>query len=197
MSVKPAKQNASTPRTRGRIHDAFLTLAETHDVFTMTVNDVTNAAGLNRTTFYLHYPDIEALLKAIIEDLMVRLNEGGQRLLEWDEASGQEWQETFFRTIGEHPRLFLSLFQSTHQDLIVARLLAQHKSWFLRRWEQLGIEEPATGPALRDRATFVAYGVHGLTVDWLESGMPVSAETVCEWAQVLGNSVVPEESAGA
>lgn len=194
MPVKSARQNASTPRTRGRIHDAFLKLAESHDVFSITVNDVTNAAGLNRTTFYLHYPDIEALLNAVIDELMVRLNEGGQRLLEWDPASEQEWQETFFRTIAEHPRLFLSLFQSTHQELIVARLLAQHESWFLSRWEQLGYHEPESGPSLAIRATFVAYGVHGLTVSWLESGMKESAETICEWVQELGMSVLSTES---
>lgn len=185
----PRKQNASTARTRRRIHDALLALAEDHDVASINVNQLTRAAGLNRTTFYLHYHDIDGLLDAVIDELMDRLNEGGRQLLAADGAD-DDWQETFFRTIGAHRNLFLSLFRSTRQDLIVGRLLDVHRDWFLTRWRQLGFAPADGGAPLETRATFAAYGVHGLTVDWLERGLPEPPETLCAWAQQLGVSLV-------
>lgn len=188
------KQNARTVRTRRQIHDALLKLAEDHDVASINVNQVTQEAGLNRTTFYLHYSDIDALVRAVIDELMVRLNKGGQQLLTRDGDADDEWQETFFRTIGEHRNLFLSLFRSTRQDLIVGRLLDAHRDWFLARWNQLGYGVGNGTAPLETRATFAAYGAHGLTVDWLERGLPEPPETICAWAQDLGLSVVATDA---
>lgn len=187
MSPKP---NARTIRTRRQIHDALLALAEDHDVASINVHQVTRAAGLNRTTFYLHYSDIDALIHAVIDELMERLNEGGQQLLSRAGEPDDEWQETFFRTIGEHRNLFLSLFRSTRQDLIVGRLLEVHRDWFTARWRQLGHDDPDDGVPIETRATFAAYGVHGLTVDWLERGLPEPPETLCAWAMDLGTRLV-------
>jgi len=184
------KQNARTVRTRRQLHDTLLALAEDHDVASINVHQLTRAAGLNRTTFYLHYSDIDALTQAVIEELMERLNEGGQQLLSRNGDADDEWQETFFRTIGEHRNLFLSLFRSTRQDLIVGRLLDVHRDWFLARWKQLGLGNGDGGAPLETRATFAAYGVHGLTIDWLERGLPVPPETICVWAHDLGLGLV-------
>jgi AcrR family transcriptional regulator len=191
MSAKVVKQNASTPRTRGRIHDAFLTLAETQDVSAITVNDVTVTAGLNRTTFYLHYPDIDALLDAVIEDLIERLQEGGRRLLKQGKEIDVPLQDTFFTTIAGHPALFLSLFGGTARKKLEARLLSEHRQWFLARWVQEGVEPAPGGPDLEACASFAAGGVHSLMLHWLETGMTVPAETLSRWTLELGMNVVP------
>ena len=100
------RQNASTFRTRRKIHDAFMALAQTRDVARITVSDVTAEAGLNRTTFYLHYPDIATLLDAVIDELMDRLGEGARTLLARDRTADREWRETFYHTMAERPHLF-------------------------------------------------------------------------------------------
>jgi AcrR family transcriptional regulator len=191
MSVKVVKQNASTPRTRRKIHDAFMKLAESHDVSAITVNDVTSAAGLNRTTFYLHYSDIDALLDAVIEELIERLQEGGRRILEQGEAMDVPVQDTFFTTIAAHPALFLSLFGGTARRKLEARLLSEHKQWFLARWAQESVEPAPDGPDLESCAAFVAGGVHALMLHWLETGMTVPAETLSRWTLELGMSARP------
>lgn len=187
MSVK---QNASTFRTRRRIHDAFMSLAETRDVSSITVNDVTDVAGLNRTTFYLHYPDIHALLDAVIDELTSRQQEGGRRLLEWEAAQGEEWEETFFSTMAERPQFFLNLLRSTAREKLAAKLMRDHMTYFLAQWEKDGIASGPGGIDLHLCATFVAGGVHALTVDWLESGMPIDPVEISDQAYQLGMSVI-------
>lgn len=190
------KQNASTFRTRRKIHDAFMALAEGRDVAAITVNDVTREARLNRTTFYLHYPDIHALLDAVIDELMDRLQEGGRRLLAWDGSSDEGWQETFYATMAERPQLFISLLRSTAREKMASRLMADHVEWFLARWEKEDLSPPPGWPDLRTCATFVAGGVHALTVDWLEAGMPVSPERLAEHAYFLGMGAVGQVEPG-
>ena len=184
------KQNASTFRTRRRIHEAFMTLAETRDVSAITVNDVTGAAGLNRTTFYLHYPDIHGLLDAVIEDLTFRQQEAGRRLLERELGEDDTLEETFFSTMAERPQFFLSLLRSTAREKLVERLMHDHSSFFLAQWQRDGISSGPGGIDLRTCATFVAGGVHALTVDWLENDMPVEPVVISEQAYQLGMAVV-------
>ena len=194
--VVPVKQNASTFRTRRRIHDAFMALAETRDVSAITVNDVTAEAGLNRTTFYLHYPDLHALLEAVIEDLTFRQQEAGRRLLEREASRNEAIEESFFSTMAERPHFFLSLLRSTAREKLVDKLMHDHMSFFLAQWEKDGITAGPDGIDLRLCATFVAGGVHALTVDWLENGMPVDPVVISEQAYQLGMAVIaPQEVA--
>lgn len=189
-STVVAKQNASTFRTRRKIHDAFMALVQTRDVATISVSDVTNEAGLNRTTFYLHYPDIDALLEAVIDDLTSRQQEAGRQLLAWDATEGETVEETFFSTMAERPHVFLGLLRSTAREKLVEKMMRDHASFFLAQWERTGITSGPGGIDLATCATFVAGGVHALTVDWLEQGMPVEPVVISEQAYQLGMAVI-------
>ena len=195
-STVATRQNASTFRTRRKIHDAFMALAETRDISSITVNDVTVKAGLNRTTFYLHYTDIHALLQAVIEDLTFRQQEAGRLLLEREFSEDEGIDESFFSTMAERPQFFLSLLRSTAREQLVEKLMHDHMSFFLAQWEKDGITAGPDGIDLRLCATFVAGGVHALTVDWLENGMPVDPVVISEQAYQLGMAVIsPQEVA--
>ena len=50
-------------RTRQLLHDALERLLETKDFETISIQDITDAATLNRATFYDHYSDKAALLR--------------------------------------------------------------------------------------------------------------------------------------
>lgn len=57
--------NQSDPRvvrTRNLIVDAFAYLLKIKDFNSITINDITNKATINRTTFYAHFPDKYALI---------------------------------------------------------------------------------------------------------------------------------------
>ena len=53
-------------RTRQLLHDALERLLETRDFAGISIQDITDAATLNRATFYDHYPDKAALLKCVV-----------------------------------------------------------------------------------------------------------------------------------
>lgn len=48
-------------RTRGKLHDALRAACAEHPLEQVSVSDIVRRAGLARTTFYLHYSDLNAL----------------------------------------------------------------------------------------------------------------------------------------
>jgi AcrR family transcriptional regulator len=53
-------------RTREQLQQSLARLLETHDFERISVHDITDAAGVNRATFYAHYPDKFALLECVV-----------------------------------------------------------------------------------------------------------------------------------
>jgi AcrR family transcriptional regulator len=62
-----------TLRTRRLLQRALTTLLETADFESISVQDITEIATVNRATFYDHYPDKFALLESIIRTRFLEL----------------------------------------------------------------------------------------------------------------------------
>ena len=62
-------------RTRGLLQAALKRLLEEREFDKITIQDITEAATLNRATFYAHYPDKFALLEELIRVSFLQLLE--------------------------------------------------------------------------------------------------------------------------
>jgi len=77
-------------RTRHLLHDALRKLLEQKRFDDITVQDITEAATLNRATFYAHYPDKFALLGELIRLTFLHLLE--QRNVSFDGTCSSAFQ---------------------------------------------------------------------------------------------------------
>jgi AcrR family transcriptional regulator len=59
-------QDPRIRRTRQLLQQALADLLHTRDFDKLSVHEITDAAGLNRATFYAHYPDKFALLECMV-----------------------------------------------------------------------------------------------------------------------------------
>ena len=67
MSNFPCKtMDPRVRRTRQLLHDALERLLETRDFEAISIQEITDAATLNRATFYDHYPDKGTLLRCVV-----------------------------------------------------------------------------------------------------------------------------------
>jgi len=62
-------------RTRQLLRNALLSLVQERDFDSLTVQDITERATLNRATFYLHYADKHDLLLQVIRETLVELTD--------------------------------------------------------------------------------------------------------------------------
>ena len=67
--LKMKKNDSKYFYTSYLMNQALLALLEQKDIEFITVTEVTKKAGVNRTTFYLHYDNIYELLEETIENL--------------------------------------------------------------------------------------------------------------------------------
>lgn len=75
MSESTRKPDRRIQRTRQLLRDALLSLIAEKGYHNITVQDVTDQANVARTTFYLHYKDIDDLLFSSMADMYADLFE--------------------------------------------------------------------------------------------------------------------------
>ena len=68
--VMNASQDPRITRTRAAIRQAFEELMAEKNADRIKVKELTDRAGINRKTFYLHYETIEALFDEVVNELM-------------------------------------------------------------------------------------------------------------------------------
>ncbi|MFC5468948.1 TetR/AcrR family transcriptional regulator [Cohnella suwonensis] len=69
MSNSPTKDKRIV-RTEKALRDALIQLMETKDFRAITIKEIIGLADYNRGTFYAHYPHKDALLEAMVKDLI-------------------------------------------------------------------------------------------------------------------------------
>lgn len=57
-------------KTKEKIKDAFIELYDNNNIENISIKDITNMAGFNRGTFYIHYNDIYDLLDEIEDEVL-------------------------------------------------------------------------------------------------------------------------------
>ncbi len=171
--------NASTFRTRKRIQDAFLELAETTNFSDINVKLLTHAAGLNRTTFYLHYGDVSELAEETMATLIDELDVGGKLLAQGMRADDPNWQESFFHAIASRPVLYRRLLANPESSPLAGRIMALHMRNIKAIWRTYGIAFDPEDPKWRLRVRFAAGGTYELSLQWLEDDMNMLPEVIC------------------
>ena len=68
--MQEKKADPRISRTRSSIHEAFMELAGEIGIGKITVKGLTDRAGINRKTFYLHYETIESLFDEVMSGIM-------------------------------------------------------------------------------------------------------------------------------
>lgn len=134
LSMKIAATDPRVKRTRGLLREALMGLATEKWFSRLTIKDVTSQAGLDRTTFYLHYGGLHDLLEDCARDLFNQMRAeiyAHKTITGRKESSGLEpFVESVFCHLEKHKKiyriilgkqgdpLFRALFQELLSELI-------------------------------------------------------------------------------
>jgi AcrR family transcriptional regulator len=75
------KKEMKTAQTKKKLQQAFLELYSEIDIDKISVRTITDIAGYNRATFYIHYTDVYQLRDMIEETLLKEFNHNADRIL--------------------------------------------------------------------------------------------------------------------
>ena len=187
-----------------RIDQAFLKLLEQKDMEYITVKEICEAAGVNRSTFYLHYETIGDLLAESVQYM-------NEQFLEHMKLRGEvfvskirdcpldelylvtpAYLTPYLEYIAQNKRLFRTALKNSGSlglDMIYSRMMRHVFTPILERFQ---IAEP-------DRPYMVAFYIHGLMAilsEWLKHDCADSIPHVCTVMEqcVMGGRGKQEEA---
>lgn len=187
--------SASDPRvirTRDLLRNALVTLVAEKSFASLTIQDVTNRAGLNRTTFYLHYSGLHELLEDCARDLFnqMRTEIYANKLLNFQQDSTrlEPFVVSVFRHLEKH-EMFYRAMLGKQGDPFFRALFQELLSELI--FEPISNEAPCEDSSDQFGMTlrFFSAGFTGIAAWWLEKGMPISAEQA---AQQITRDILPD-----
>lgn len=175
-------------RSRKLLKESLLELMKGKAFADISVRDVTDAADMNRATFYLHYTGTTELLRSVEEDLLEEL----QALVD------AHMQETF--AVGSVAPVFEPVldFAVEHRETCAVLFASSEASGFFQSIQQLVHENGAPlvrtwfqpeDPRLTDYLlNFLAWGFIGLLAEWFEKDMALPKAELLAAAQGMADS---------
>ena len=104
--------------TRKAIIDSFLKLLDEQPLNKITIKDIVEDCGVNRNTFYYHFPDLPALIEAIVKDDADRIAQECGGVDSLSECLGAALQFTT-----AHRRAVYHIYSSASRDIIERYLM--------------------------------------------------------------------------
>ncbi|GAP12720.1 transcriptional regulator [Longilinea arvoryzae] len=190
MSVSDS--DPRTIRTRNRLREAMLKLASEKSFASLSIQDVTRQAGLNRTTFYLHYSGLHELLedcaRTLFEQMRAEIYANPIPAVQRDPAYLAPYAESVFRHLEQHEKFYRAML-GKHGDPLFRGLFQEMLSELI--FEPI-TERKASGetdPHLEMTLRFFSAGFAGVAAWWLEKGKPISVQ---EAALLIVRSILPD-----
>jgi AcrR family transcriptional regulator len=169
------KLDPRVKRTRQLLEGAFMELIQEKGFQSVTVQDITGRAGVNRATFYAHFEDKYALLDHSIRQGFVQEIE--KRMLNACHLSMDNLRNLivavceFVKNINSHCTPPQSQFESLVETQVKGVLYE-----LLLKW----LEQADLGVAPETAATAASWAIYGLGLQWSRSKQPEPVEKFAE-----------------
>ncbi|MGE7666677.1 TetR-like C-terminal domain-containing protein [Ureibacillus composti] len=177
------KEDPRAVRTQEMLKNAALTLLyEGLSIKQLTVKNVTQKALLNRTTFYLHYQDIDGLVAQLMQDIIHELTEKIDVLIQVQEDYSEKRQllDLLDYLYSQRHHLLL-LFQLEHFEKHLFDLMK--KLIEVRRLNSKTITSKMNVDIEVKTASLV-----GVIMWWLKNGLHLSSDYIADQINLMYRS---------
>ncbi len=166
--------------------EALIYLLEVKDIEYITVKEICNKAGVNRSTFYLHYESINDLLEETLtyinKKFMDCFNENSKEFIEKINSSSLEelklierkYLEPYLNFIKENKKIFKASFHNP------TRMSVENKYIHLKKYILLPILERFNVPE-KEKNYLLAFYVNGIIAiikEWIDQDCKDSIEDI-------------------
>ncbi|MEK5257531.1 TetR-like C-terminal domain-containing protein [Paenibacillus sp. FSL F4-0125] len=149
----------------------FSLLADNVEISQLTVQKIANRAELNRATFYLHYEDINDLLRQIVHEIFDDLSMKVEPLLQMKSSNEQEQLVTFLNYFYEYRKVFAVLMEHKGFKNHLTNLL---KNTVEKRRNARNIDPNKEVVSV----DIIAASLLGIILWWIKDGSQYSAEYI-------------------
>src|ERR1700675_3173969 len=174
-------------RTRQLLQDALRRLLEEKEFDKVTIQDITEAATLNRATFYAHYPDKFALLGELIRVNFLELF--AKRTLRFDGTCSSAFQAIILAVCDYLAEVQKSHSSNQHQfePFVEATVIDQIRVVLLDGFQRHPMERSIPAELI---AATASWAIYGAVKQWINTADRVSAEEFVTVAVELVRPIV-------
>ncbi len=184
MSKKSKRLDPRVIRTRQMLREALVSLIAEKGFDAVTVQDITDRAGLNCATFYLHYQDKhELLVKSLhdaIDELMADIgastDENGQLVFD----NSLRPIKATFQHVAQHAQFYRVMMSAEGVPALIAGV-RDYMAEITFKWLtalQPDAQRSLVPPEIV--ANSLSWSLLGILIWWLEHDMPHSPEYMAE-----------------
>lgn len=149
-------------RAKEQLVNALVQLCLTRSFEKITVQEISQAADVNRQNFYYHFKDKQALLRyAYYQCGLNYLMSPGVTIENWEEAVLKMLKEM------QHFHHFYLNTVQADSEVLSKEFIGLAKSLFIRLFEDVDQEGVLSNTDKDFYARFLAYGCGGILTDWL------------------------------
>ncbi|ADM69661.1 hypothetical protein GMA19_01843 [Paenibacillus polymyxa E681] len=161
--TSPNPNDPRVIRTRRLILDAFIDQLNKKDFYTITINDITQKATINRATFYAHFQDKYALLETLLSEAFL------EHVIKRIDAEAGLSERTIQKLILSLCDYHDTSNQCIHKYNSVAPILEEH---IKNQLEHFILQLITRGTSNTDprtlelAATILSWSIYGVTFRW-------------------------------
>lgn len=173
--------------TKRAIKESFWKLLGQQPLSQISVRDIVEACGINRNSFYYHFRDIPSLIEEIVMDAANALIQKYPSISSIDEAI-----EAAFRFTLDNKKAVLHICNSVNRNIYEQYLMRICEyvvtTYFRTVFSEENIRE-------HDRTAVILFmkcELFGLSIDWINRGMPEDAIVTLKQLLSLCNGLTGE-----
>ena len=164
--MEEKKTDRRTLKTRKAIYDAFMQLVTEKEIHRVTVQDISDTADINRTTFYKHFLDVYDLYDKLEQDILI---EWGMLVLKLQELRTKDFFDSLVGYVDKNRNVFRMVFSSKAPGELRVKFEKILEGLLLK------IESEKTGAKLNDaklsyQTCYRAQGCIAVLSRWVEDG---------------------------
>ncbi len=186
MSVKK-KEDVRITKTKAAVRKAFLELAAQNKISDISITDISDAAGINRTTFYLHYKTIDDIYQDLISEHTSACRDiiecHVDEIMEFDFCGcATEFVDYLDREFGRNSELncvgFVGSFQREICNIMCYTIMGLYK-------------ESGKYAVVSERVlSGIVYSIISIITDWMSSDRSVPISDLCkEFRNIILNGI--------
>lgn len=170
------QENQRVVISKKMLKDGMLKLMKTKDIYDITIKEICDAGGINRSTFYRHYNNQMELLDEIIDEVFGLISNANQRAFANSKDSLLYIHEAiqFFYVHKEYDSLLLSSYFTA--ETFLKKLEDVTKDGYRKASGRKKINEVELNYTVR----FLCYGAYSIMREWIARDRQEAPEEIAQ-----------------
>lgn len=159
--------------TKQALSNALKQLLQKKQITKITINDIAEACGISRMTFYYHFKDIYDLADWTLQEVL--------RATIADNGTQDNWHQSFLNllvVLKEHQSVILNTYRAIDRELIEQYLRREAEELLLPVVEERSTGLKISAEGKRRVAVFYSYAFMGVVMEWIQRNMAASPQEV-------------------